>query len=145
VLLCKNIPNSDKEINENNEKVKVLMKNADLHEMAYTEMTLLTDVRCSSGKVVFSIIKGWKSRDYTDGNSASAWDKIRKKFDTVSDPSLVKLGRSFRQSKLEKVEYLKIWITILEEHRLKLEDMESNMKYSQFMLQVFHSLNNDSE
>jgi hypothetical protein len=46
VLLCKNIPKSDKEINEKNEKGKVLMKNADLHEMAYTEMILLTDVRC---------------------------------------------------------------------------------------------------
>jgi hypothetical protein len=140
VLLCKNIPKSDKEINEKNEKGKVLMKNVDLHEMAYMEMILLTDVRCSSGKVVFSIIKGWKSRDYTDGNSASARDKIKNKYDTVSDPSLVKLGRSFRQCKLEKVEYLKIWITILEEHCLKLEDMESNMT-----LQVFHSLNNDSE
>jgi hypothetical protein len=45
---------------------------------------------------VFSIIKGCKSRDYTDGNSALAWDKLKEKFDLVSDPSLIKTGRVFR-------------------------------------------------
>jgi hypothetical protein len=58
---------------------KVLMKNADFNEMACTELIISIDVRISSGKVVFSIIKGYKSRDYTDGNSALAWDKLKKK------------------------------------------------------------------
>jgi hypothetical protein len=35
-----NIPNSDEEINEKTEEGKVLMKNADLNEMAYTELIL---------------------------------------------------------------------------------------------------------
>jgi hypothetical protein len=73
-----NIPKSDEEIYEKIEEGKVLMKNADLIEMAYTEVTLSIDVRSSSGKVVFSIIKGCKIRDYTDGNSTLAWDKFKK-------------------------------------------------------------------
>jgi hypothetical protein len=39
------------------------MENADLNEADYTESIILIDVRNSSGKVVFSIIKGCKSRD----------------------------------------------------------------------------------
>jgi hypothetical protein len=44
------------------------MKNTDLNEMVYIYLILLIGVRISSGKVVFSIIKGFKSRDYFDGN-----------------------------------------------------------------------------
>jgi hypothetical protein len=66
------------------------MKNADLNEMVNTELRLLIDLRRRSGKVVFSIIKGCKSIDYTDRNSALAWDKLKKTFDPVSKPSLVK-------------------------------------------------------
>jgi hypothetical protein len=54
------------------------MENADLNEMSYTELILLIDVRISSGKVVFSIIKGCKSRDYADGNSVLAWGISRR-------------------------------------------------------------------
>jgi hypothetical protein len=73
VLLGKvNIPKSGEEINEKTEEVKALMKNAGLNEMAYMELILLIDVRNSNGKVVFSIIKGCKSREYNGGNSALA-------------------------------------------------------------------------
>jgi hypothetical protein len=89
------------EINENTEERKFLMKNADLNEMAYKVLILSIDVRSSSGKIVFNIIKGYKSRDNNDGNSALVWDKLNKKFDSVSAPSLVKVERAFRQSNLE--------------------------------------------
>jgi hypothetical protein len=58
VLLGKfNMPNSNEQINEKTEEGKVLMKNADLNEIAFTELILLTDVSSISCKVVFSIIK----------------------------------------------------------------------------------------
>jgi hypothetical protein len=90
------------------------MKNADFHEMAYTELILSIDVRSNSGKAVFSIIKGYKSRDYTDGNSSLDWDKVKKNFDPDSSPSLVKTERASMQSKLEKGEDLDILIKTLE-------------------------------
>jgi hypothetical protein len=37
------------------------MKNEDFNEMAYTELILSVDVRRSSGKVAFSIIKEFKN------------------------------------------------------------------------------------
>jgi hypothetical protein len=54
------------------------MKNTYLNKMAYTELILSIDVRNCSGKVVFSIIKGCKGRNYSDGNSVWAWDKLKK-------------------------------------------------------------------
>jgi ligand-binding sensor protein len=73
VLLGKvNIPKSDEEVNKRLKKERILMKNSDLNEMAYTELILSIEVRRRSGKVMFVIIKGRKSRDYTDGNYALA-------------------------------------------------------------------------
>jgi hypothetical protein len=61
-----NISKSGDEINRKTEERKALMKNANRSEMAYTELIHLIDVRRSNGKVVFIIIKGCKSRKYTD-------------------------------------------------------------------------------
>jgi hypothetical protein len=47
-----NIPKSDEEINEKTEEGKVLMKNADLNEIVYTESILSIDIRSSSSKIV---------------------------------------------------------------------------------------------
>jgi hypothetical protein len=81
-----NISKSDEEIDEKTEEGKYLMKNADLHGTAYTEFIHSIDARSSGGKVLFRIIKGCKSRDYTDVNSALAWDKLKKKSDPVAVP-----------------------------------------------------------
>jgi dihydroxyacetone kinase-like predicted kinase len=51
---------------------KDLLKNADLNVIAYSELILLMEARSNSGKVLFRIIKGFKSRDYNDRNAASA-------------------------------------------------------------------------
>jgi hypothetical protein len=70
---------------------------------------------------------------------------LKKKFDPVSTSLLVRKERAFRKSKLEKGEEPKIWITNLEELRLKLEVMESHITDSQFMVQVLNILSNDYE
>jgi hypothetical protein len=123
--------------------MKDLMKNEDLNGMAYMELILLIDVRCSIGKVVVSIIKGCKVRDYTDGNSTLAWDKLKMKFDPDFAPSWVKTERTFRQCVLEEGEEPENWITNLEELCSKLEDMDSHMTDSQFMVQVLNSFTDD--
>jgi hypothetical protein len=71
-----------------------------------------------------------------------AWNKLKNKIDPVS---LFKIERAFMQSRLEKIEFLEIWITNLEELRLKLEDMDSHMTGFQFMVQALNSLINDYE
>jgi hypothetical protein len=90
------------------------MENEDLNEVDYTELILSVHVRSSSGNVALSIIKGFKSRYYPDGNSALAWENLSNKFYPVSSHSLFKTESAFRQRKLEKAEDPKIWITNLE-------------------------------
>jgi hypothetical protein len=72
-----------------------------------------------------------------------AWEKLKKKYDPVSDPSLVKTERLFRECKLGKDEDPETWITNLEDLRLKLEVMGLFMTDDQFMVQVLNSLTNE--
>jgi hypothetical protein len=50
-------------------------------------------------------------KDYEDGHAGLAWGKLKKKYDPVSAPSLVKTERLFRECKLGKDEDPESWIT----------------------------------
>jgi hypothetical protein len=88
VLLGKlQIPKTSEELEEKSEEGRRMMKNADLNELAFTELILSIDVSNSSGKIAFGILKSCKTKDYEDGNAAHAWEKLKKKFDPVSAPT----------------------------------------------------------
>jgi hypothetical protein len=91
------------------------------------------------------IVKSCKTKDYEDVHAGLAWEKLKKKYDPVSAPSLVKTERLFRESKLGKDKDPETWITNLEDLRLKLEVMGSFMTDDQFMVQVLNSLTSDFE
>ena len=146
VLLGKlEIPKTSDELEEKSEEGRRMMKNADLNELAFTELILSIDVSNSSGKIAFGILKSCKTKDYEDGNATHAWEKLKKKFDPVSAPTLVKTERMFRESKLGRNEDPEIWIKNLEDLRVKLEVMGSNMTDEQFLIQVLNSLTSDYE
>ena len=67
-----------------------------------------------------------------------AWKKLKKKFDPVSAPKLVKTERLFRESKLGKNKDPEIWIN-------NLEVMVSEMTDEQFLIQLLISLTNEYE
>ena len=108
------------------------MKNSDLNELAFTELLLSIDVSSSSGKISFGIFESCKTKDYEDGNASMTWEKLKKKFDPVSAPTLVKIGRLFRESKLGKNEDPDIWSNSSQDVRVKLEVMGSKMTYECF-------------
>ena len=66
-------PKSSEELEEKTEEGRKLSKNADLNELAFTELILSIDVSNNSGKVAFGIVKGCKLKDYEDGNATLAW------------------------------------------------------------------------
>jgi hypothetical protein len=39
----------------------------DLNELAYVDLALSIDMKTSSGKAVFNMVKGCKNNDYTEG------------------------------------------------------------------------------
>jgi hypothetical protein len=68
------IPKVYEEIDETSDiakKKSIIMK---LNEIAYTELILSIDVKASSVKVAFNIIRGYKTKDYPYGNGATAWE-----------------------------------------------------------------------
>jgi gag-polypeptide of LTR copia-type len=144
VLLGKvEIPSSLDVIDEKTEEGKKLLRIADLNEIAFTELILSIDVSNSHGKIAFGILKSCKSKEFEDGNAALAWEKLKKKYDPISAPLLVKTERMFRESMLENNEDPEIWINNLEDLRIKLETMGSAMTDDQFIVQVLNSLTSD--
>jgi hypothetical protein len=109
-----------------------MMAIIDLNEIAFTELILSIDATSSAGKIAFGIVKGCKTKEYEDGNAALAWEKLKKKYDPISAPSLVKTERTFRESKLSKGEDPDVWITNLEDLRIQLGVMGSSRTNEQF-------------
>jgi hypothetical protein len=85
------IPKVYEEIDETSEIGKKKSIIIEVNEIAYTELILSIDVKASSGKVAFKIIRGYKTKDYKDGNGVIAWERLKNKYEPVSAPSMVKL------------------------------------------------------
>jgi gag-polypeptide of LTR copia-type len=134
------IPTSLDVIDEKTEEGKRLMLLTDLNGIAFTELMLLIDVSNSNGKIAFGMVKICKSKGFEDGNVALDWEKLNKKYDPISDTSLVKTERMFRESRLGNNEDPEIWIKNIEDLRIKLETMGSSMTDDQFIVQVLNSL-----
>jgi hypothetical protein len=77
------IPNVDDVSDEISEDGKKMMKVIELNEISYTELILSIDVKASNGKIAFNIFKGRKTKDYPDGNAASAWENLKNKIGNV--------------------------------------------------------------
>jgi hypothetical protein len=61
--------------------------------MALTELILSIDVKTSNGKIAFNLVKGCKSKDDADGNAATAWERLKNKYEPISVPSMVKFDK----------------------------------------------------
>jgi hypothetical protein len=90
------IPKSSEVFDEKTDEGKIMLRIIDLNEMAFTKLVLSIDVSNSSGKIAFGIVKSCKTKDYGDGHADLAWENLKKKYDPVSAPSLVKTERLFR-------------------------------------------------
>lgn len=139
------IPKSSDELDITKPNEKKLVKIRNLNEYAYGELVMSMDISKPSGKVAFSIVRSSKSSDYVDGNAAIAWQRLTAKYAPTTAPSLVKLERQFRQSKLKLKSDPDAWITELEDMRLRLEDMGSTISDDQFYIHILNNLSSDYE
>jgi Reverse transcriptase (RNA-dependent DNA polymerase)/gag-polypeptide of LTR copia-type/Zinc knuckle len=146
VLLGKaRIPKTDEDYEMDTEEGKRLMIAADLNELAYTELILSIDDKTSNGKVAFNLVKGCKNKDFVDGNASMAWDRLRNKFEPQSAPSLVKMEKQFRQCALKKGQDPDVWITELEDYRMKLDELGSSISNNQFIIHILNNMTDDYE
>jgi hypothetical protein len=75
-----------------------LSRIVNLNEIAFTGLILSIDVSKSNGKIAC------KTKEFEDDSTALAWEKLKRKYDPISAPSLVKTERRFRESRLGKNE-----------------------------------------
>jgi hypothetical protein len=85
-------------------------------------------------------VKGCKNKDYADGNTNMAWQRLKNKYELQSAPSLVKMEKQFRQSALKKGQDPDIWITELEDYRMKLDELGSRISENQFILHILNNM-----
>jgi hypothetical protein len=137
------IPKVDEEIDEMSEIGKKKSIIIELNEIAYTELILSIDVKGSSGKAAFNIIRGCKTKDYPDDNDAIAWERLKNKYEPFSAPSMVKLEKQFRELSLKKGQDPEVWITELEDLCVTLENMGSCITEDQFMIHILNNLTSD--
>jgi hypothetical protein len=133
----------DEEIDETSNIRKNKSMIIKLNEIAYTELILSINLKASSGKVTFDIIRGCKTKDYPDGNGDIAWKKLKSKYEPVSEPSIVKLEKQFRELSLKKGQDPEVWITESEDLCVKLENMRSCITENQFMIHILNNLTSD--
>jgi hypothetical protein len=94
-------------------------------------------------KVAFNLVKGFKNKDYADGNARMAGGRLKNKFEPSSAPSLIKLEKQFRQCSLKKGQDPDIWITELEDYRMRLEELGSSISDNQFILHILNNMMDD--
>jgi hypothetical protein len=104
---------------------------------------LSIDDKTNIGKVAFNLVKGYKNKHYADGNANMAWERLKNKFEPSSAPSLVKLEKQFRQCSLKKRQDPDIWITELEDYRMRLEELGSSISDNQFILHILNNMTDD--
>ena len=67
-------------------------------------LILLIDTSSFVGKVAFGLVKNVKSKDFSEGNSKVAWDRLVSKYVMYIALSLLKLKSEFHNSKLESID-----------------------------------------
>jgi hypothetical protein len=139
------VPKTDEDYNMESEEGKTLTIIADMNKLAYTELILLIEDKTSSGKVAFNLVKGSKNKDYASGNASMAWERSKNKFEPSSAPSLVKLEKQFRQCSLKKEQDPDIWITDLDDYRMRLEELGSSISDHQLILHILNNMTDDND
>jgi hypothetical protein len=84
----------------------------------------------------FGLVREFKSKKYVDGNTFMEWERLQKKFEPVSSPSLVKMKIQLCQCALKKNQTPEISITEFEDLRMKLEELGSSITENQFILHI---------
>jgi hypothetical protein len=82
-------PRSDEEFDVTSQIGKEKSRIMELNEIAFTELILSIDVKTSSGKTAFNLVKGCKA--------ATARERLKINYEPVSAPTLVKLEKQFRE------------------------------------------------
>ena len=122
---------------------KKIAKVGELNSLAFEDIVLSINATSAKGKVAFSLVKNCKSDDFPEGNSRLAWDRMKRKYQPHTVPSLLKLEKQFINCRLENVdEDPEDWISKLETIRNEIENVPGATKKTDrdFLIHVLNNL-----
>jgi transposase InsO family protein len=125
------------------EEMALLVKIRELNEQGYSDLILSMDTKENAGKVAFNLVRSSKNEDYEDGNIATAFKSLQRKYSPKTAPTLAKYHKLFYSAKLKKKADPDVFITYLEDLRLNMAEMKSKMTDDQFLLHLLNSLTKD--
>ena len=111
------IPKSTEILDENADKDKI--RTRDLNDLGYSEL-ILSFADSDAGNVAFQYVRNSKSKEYEDGNVKVAWAALKMKFAPQTAPTEIGLYRKFYDSKLKKGMDPDVWISQMEDTRMRL-------------------------
>ena len=134
------VPSDGTRIDSSTSMGKEQKRLRELNELAYKDLILFVDGMTDAGHVAFSIVRGSKTSNLSDGDAFEAWKHLNNKYKSKSAPSRLKLTKEFNTSKLEnKRADPDVWLTKLEDLRVQLATVGKDMS-DQDLLE--HALNN---
>ena len=88
----------------NEEGYKEIKEARELNELAFEDLVLSMDTKKGQGKIAANLVNSAKNEDFSEGDAKEAWDKLRKKYNPSTTPSLLRIKKEFNKSvlKLEK-------------------------------------------
>ena len=102
-------------------ELKKLMLNVD----AYSDLVLSMAYGTPQGNIAFDIVRQSVSDEYPDGNAREAFMKLKRKYQPETAPELARLHKLFFGTKHKKRQDPEIYISYLEDFRLRMSDMKS--------------------
>ena len=133
-------------IDETNEEGKEKKRLREANEAAYEDLILSIDGTSAYGRVAFNLVRLAKTRVLADGDAKLAWARLQNKYATKSAPSLLALKKEFTNSRLaSKRDDPDLWITNLEDIRMKIESQGSKIDDVDFMIHILNNLPREYE
>jgi hypothetical protein len=110
---------------------------------AYSDLVLSMAYGTPQRNIAIDIVRHSLSDEYPDGNTMEAFTKLKRKYQPETAPELARLHKLFYGTKHKKRQDPAIYISYLEDLRLRMSDMKSSMTDDPFILHVLNNVDQD--
>jgi gag-polypeptide of LTR copia-type len=125
--------------NKDADKFKIAL--AKLNEDAYSELIMSIDTNTMAGMIAFHIVASTKTADYPDGHAPkNAWTRLKAKFQPDTRAKLTQITTEFYAMDMKGGQDPEIFITKLEYHQYRMEELGSNITDDQFKMHIINNL-----
>jgi hypothetical protein len=107
---------------------------------AFMELLLSIDTSTPSGCVAFDIVMGTKCLEFPNGNARIAMKRLRQKYAPTTAFALSTIYKKYAASKLRKGHDPDVFITYLQDLRMRMAEMNQVVDDKAFMLHILANL-----